>query len=180
MTGMIVLSSQIITEMMNSMVDSYLIAGFMVSLIMILLLRSLKLGAIMMLPNLLPILMILGFMSICNIPLDMFTLLIGAIAIGIIVDDSIHFIHGFKRAFEKTGSALAAVEETFNTEGRALVITTVVLCCGFLVYQFSVLHNLQRFGLLTALCILLALIADLVLAPAIIFLIYKNDEPRLK
>ncbi|NRB39525.1 MAG: MMPL family transporter [Pseudomonadales bacterium] len=178
MTGMMALSSQIITEMMNGMVSSYLLAAIMVTLLMVILLRSIKLGAIMMLPNLLPIAMILGFMQVTDTPLDMFTLLIGAIAIGIIVDDSIHFIHGFQRAFKKSGSALKAVEQTFNDEGRALLITTVILCCGFLVYLFSALHNLQRFGLLTALCIVLALIADFILAPAIIFLIYKDNAQK--
>ena len=178
MTGMIVLGSQIITEMMNGMLSSYLLAAVMVTVLMIILLRSFKLGAIMMLPNLLPIAMILGFMQLTDTPLDMFTLLIGAIAIGIIVDDSIHFIHGFQRAFKKSGSALQAVEQTFHDEGRALLITTVILCCGFLVYLFSALHNLQNFGLLTALCILLALIADFILAPAIIFLIYKDDAQK--
>ena len=180
MTGMVALSSQIIIEMMNGMVSSYLLAAFMVTLLMIVLLKNVKLAVIMMFPNLLPIAMILALMTVTNTPLDMFTLLIGAIAIGIIVDDSIHFVHGFQRAFKKSGSVLQAVEQTYNDEGRALIITTVILCCGFLVYLFSDLHNLQRFGVLTALCVLLALIADFILAPAIIFLLYKDDEKKTK
>lgn len=178
-TGVIALSSQIIIEMMTGMIDSYLLAGGMVSLFIILLLRNIKLGAIMMLPNLLPISLILGFMSLSNTPLDMFTLLIGAIAIGIIVDDSIHFTHGFQRAYKKSGSSVLAIKQTFNEEGRALFITTVVLCAGFLVYLFSALNNLQNFGLLTSFCIFLAFIADIILAPALIFLIYKDKKQPL-
>lgn len=179
MTGVVALGSQITIEMMNSMIESYLIAAVMISLFMMLLLKSIKLGVIMMLPNLLPIMLILGFMAINHIALDMFTLLIGAIAIGIIVDDSIHFIYNFKRAYKKTGCVTSAIETALIDEGQAMLITTLVLCCGFLVYIFSALNNLHTFGLLTALCILLALLADLILAPALILLTEKYKLRRV-
>ena len=176
LTGTIILGSEVITEMMNSMAQSYMFAGILVSLLIIILVRNLKLGMVMMLPNVLPIIILLGFMASQGLALDMFTLLVGAIAIGIIVDDSIHFIHGYQYAFKQTQDTFSAIEQTLFAEGRALVMTSVVLCAGFCVYFFSELHNIRLFGLLTSFCIVLALIADLLLAPAILFLINKKTS----
>lgn len=173
-TGMAAIGNRTITEMLVSMVNSYLIAGILISAVFVILLKSVKLGLLMMLPNLLPILLVLSIMYFTHVPFDMFTLMIGSIALGLIVDDSVHFIYGFQRTYKKTGRVFYSIEVTLKSVGSALFVTTVVLCSGFLVYTFSSLNNMQTFGLLTSLCILLALIADFLVAPAIILLSYKD------
>jgi predicted RND superfamily exporter protein len=175
-TGMASILNRTITEMLASMTVSYLIAAVLVTLVMTLLLRNIKMGLLMMLPNILPILLVLMVMSLLNLPLDMFTLLIGSIAIGLIVDDSVHLIYNFKKYYKATGRVQEALVSALLTAGSAMSITSVILMAGFLVYCFSYLNNLQNFGLLTALCILFALLADFIVAPVLILLTYKDNN----
>ena len=175
-TGMVAILNRTITEMMTSMLESYLLAALLVSMVMILILRSLKMGLLIMLPNMVPITVVLAIMYLADLPLDMFTLLIGSIAIGLIVDDSVHFIYGFQHHYQLTGKVKESIKATFLGAGRALMMTTIVLCSGFLVYSLSYLHNMQNFGLLTALCILFALLGDFILAPALILLSYTDKN----
>jgi predicted RND superfamily exporter protein len=120
-----------------------------------------------MIPNLFPILLTLGLMGWTGVPLEMFSLLIGSVALGLAVDDTIHFMHGFRRAFETSGSVETAVRQTLQTTGQALLFTSIVLTMGFLVYVLSDLNNLTRFGILTAFSIVVAFLADVLLAPAL-------------
>ena len=96
----------------------------------------------------------------------MFTLLIGSIAIGLAVDDTIHFLHNFRRYYLESGDSAKAIEQTFFTTGKAMVITTIVLSLGFYAYMMANMISVQNFGLLTGSVIILALLADLLLAPA--------------
>jgi hypothetical protein len=175
-TGMVAILNRTITEMLSSMARSYLLAGIMVTFVMILLLRSLKMGLLMMLPNLLPIVGVMSIMYFLQIPLDMFTLLIGSIAIGLIVDDSVHFIYGFQYYYRQSGLVQASIVQTLLSAGKAMMTTTFILCAGFSIYSLSYLNNLQNFGILTALCIFLALIADFIIAPALILILYKDNN----
>lgn len=175
-TGMVAILNTTLLEMLHSMVQSYLLAGLVISMMMMLLLKRWRLGLYMMLPNILPIAMLLSIMVVFAMPLDMFTLLIGSIAIGLIVDDSIHFVHSFQQHFQEHGDVSQALQETFNSTGQALISTSMVLSLGFLVFCFSYLNNLQNFGILTACCIVLALVADFILAPAILIGYYKNNN----
>ena len=134
---------------------------------MMLLLGSVRLGLIAMIPNLFPIVLTLGLMGWTNQPLEMFSLLIGSVALGLAVDDTIHFMHGFRRRYAQTGSVEQAVRETLRTTGQALLFTSVVLAFGFLIYVLSDLNNLTRFGAFTAFSITMAFFADVMLAPAL-------------
>ena len=175
-TGLAAIGNRTVTEMLHSMVSSYLIAGVLVSIVLVMLLKSPKLGAWMMLPNILPILAVLTVMYFSDVPFDIFTLLIASIALGLIVDDSVHFIYTFQRYYVQSGRVVESMQKTLRSVGRALFITTSVLCCGFLVYVFSSLTNMQTFGILTSLCIVLALLADFIVAPAIILLLYRDSN----
>jgi predicted RND superfamily exporter protein len=127
-----------------------------------------------MIPNLTPIIMGLLLMYFAHIPLDMFTLLIGSIAIGLAVDDTIHFLHNFRRYYLESGDSAKAIEQTFFTTGKAMVITTIVLSLGFYAYMMANMISVQNFGLLTGSVIVLALLADLLLAPALMIVIAKR------
>ena len=111
-------------------------------------------------------------MGIADIPLDMATILIGSIVLGLVVDDTIHFLHHFRRAYEYTGDVYAAVRDTLHTTGRALVITSLVLSGGFFVYTASFLMSNIRFGWLSGCAVLFALAADFFLVPALLTLAY--------
>jgi predicted RND superfamily exporter protein len=126
-----------------------------------------------MIPNLTPIILTLGVMGWLGLPLDLFTMLIGSIAIGLAVDDTIHFMHNYRRYHHETGDVQEAVRQTLLTSGRAMFVTTVVLSIGFFLYMFANLSNLVNFGLLTGFTIIMALLADFFLAPALMAVLHK-------
>ncbi len=174
MTGMIPILVHTFTQSIHSSVKSYIIAFILITISMMFIMGDIRLGLIAMIPNLTPIIMGLSIMYIYNIPLDMFTLLIGSIAIGLAVDDTIHFLHNFKRYYKESNSATLAVEQTFYTTGKAMVITTIVLSLGFFAYLMGTMESVQNFGFLTGSVIIFALLADLLLAPALMVLISKK------
>ena len=173
-TGMIPLLINTFAGSVHSSVTSYTIAFVLITLMMMLILGSVRIGLLSMIPNLTPIVLGLLIMAIKPIPLDMFTLLIGSIAIGLAVDDTIHFLHNFKRYYLETGDAAKAIEHTFYTTGKAMVITTIVLALGFYAYMMANMISVQNFGLLTGTVIIFALLADLLLAPALMIVVAKR------
>jgi predicted RND superfamily exporter protein len=172
-TGMIPLLINTFSQAVSSSVNSYLIAFIAISFMMMLILGSVRIGLLAMIPNLAPIILGMLLMVMMDIPLDMFTLLIGSIAIGLAVDDTIHFMHNFRRYYLEHGDAEKAIEQTFFTAGKALVITTVVLSLGFFAYIFANMISVQNFGLLTGTVIVMALLSDLLLAPALMMVVTK-------
>ena len=173
-TGMIPLFQRTIVAAVNSMASSYVAAFVLISIIMILLLGSVKIGLVSMIPNILPVVMTLAFMNITGMPLDIFTMLIGAIIIGLSVDDTVHFFHNFARYHNQGVGVGEAVKETMLGTGRAMIATTIVLALGFYVYIFATMSNIVNFGLLTGGAIVVALISDVLLAPALLKLISKD------
>ena len=173
-TGITVLLVKSIDNMRSSMESSYLIALLVITLLMMLLLGSLRIGLLSMVPNVTPIVLTLGIMGWAGIPMDAFTLLIGSIALGLAVDDTIHLFHNFRRYHLLTGNAKAAVHETLLSTGRAMVVTTVVLVSGFWLFMFASMNNLFNFGLLTGLALAFALLADLVISPALMMIIHRG------
>ena len=156
------------------MLQSYLIAGLVITLLMILVLGWLQLGLISIIPNFLPIALGLGVMHWVELPLDLRSILVGSIALGLAMDDTIHFFHNFQRYLQKTGNPEEAVLRTLNTTGRTLLFTSVVLSIGFFSYTISEMNNLFSFGLITGLTILFAFLADLVVEPALMSLLHSK------
>jgi predicted RND superfamily exporter protein len=177
-TGRVPLLSRTFTALISSMSRSYVLAFLVIALLMILLLTSFKWGLISMIPNLSPILITLGVMGWFDLPMDGFTLLIGSIAIGLAVDDTIHFTHNFRRYYERTGDAREAIRETMQTTGQALLFTSLVLCTGFFVFMFGTMRNTFNFGFLTGFALALAFVANVTLAPSLMTLITRNDRRR--
>ena len=100
--------------------------------------------------------------------------MIAAIGIGIVVDDTIHFLHHFKRAFDVTQDVERAVRETLLTTGRALFITSMVLCGGFFIYMVGSLANNVRFGIISGTAVIFALLADFFLVPSLLSIVYPR------
>ena len=96
--------------------------------------------------------------------------MIGSIAIGIVVDDTLHFMYNFGKYYDETGNASFAIEKTMLGTGRALLLTSVILSSGFFILMTASLSLLIVFGFLTGITIIFALLADFIVNPALMFL----------
>ena len=105
-------------------------------------------------------------------------MMVASIGIGLAVDDTIHFMHNFRRYYEQTGDPQLAVYKTLHTTGRAMLVTTIVLSIGFFIFVFADMNNLLNFGLLTSFTILMALLADYLVAPALMVLVNPKVAPE--
>jgi len=166
-TGLMALLARAISAAIYSMTKSYLVAFVAITLLMFILIGKVKLGLVSMVPNLLPILTTMGLMGLLHIPLDINSLMIGSIAIGIVVDDTVHFIYNFQKYYERRLDPEFAIRETLLGAGRALLITSLVLCTGFFILMAASLNHLVNFGFFTGITILIALAADFLLLPVI-------------
>jgi predicted RND superfamily exporter protein len=175
-TGFCTVITRALNALSTSMIRSYTIALMIITPLMFLLLGNLRGGTAAMVPNLAPIIVTLGVMGWTGIPLGIFTLLIGSIAIGLAVDDTIHFMHNFRKYYEKIGDVRLAVRETLRTTGHALLVASVVLSLAFFIYMFASLSNLVIFGLLTGFTIATAFIADITVSPALMALSIRGDH----
>ena len=173
-TGMIPLLINTFSNAVHSSAFSYMMAGVAISFMMMFILGSVRIGLLSMIPNLAPIIVGLLVMYIGKMPLDMFTLLIGSIAIGLAVDDTIHFMHNFRRYYLESGDSAKAIEQTSYTTGKAMVITTLVLSLGFFAYMAANMISVQNFGIITGSVIIFALLSDLLLAPALMIVAAKR------
>ncbi|MCG8316601.1 MAG: MMPL family transporter [Pseudomonadales bacterium] len=174
-TGLVPLLGSTLRSVIYSTAESYAVALCVITLAMMVLLESFKFGFLSMFPNLLPIVLVMGIMYWAGVPLDMFTMLIGSIAIGLCVDDTVHFMHHFRRYLAKGCSVEESIRNTLHTSGRAMLVTSLVLCSGFIIMIFSAMNNLTNFGIYTGLIVALALMADFLLAPALMVLFVKRD-----
>ncbi len=175
-TGMTALLFRTVTNAMAGMKKSYIYALIVITLLMIFLIGRVRIGLLSMVPNLSPIVITLGLIGWFNIPLNLFTMLVGNIAIGLAVDDTIHFMHNFRRYFETHKDAKKAVMQTLHTTGRAMLVTSCVLSIGFFIFMFATMDNLFYFGLLTGFTIIMALLADYFIAPALMVIVNRNKE----
>ena len=160
--------------------DRYLVTGQVRSLAIVLVLllvimtglyRSLRMGLLAMIPNVLPIAMMLGLMGWLDVPLDGLTAMIACIAIGIGVDDTIHYLHHLRHELGGAPDLSTAMSRTLAVVGRPIVFTSVVLTAGFGVFCFSDFLGTRNFGLLTGLTVMVALAADLLVLPAVLSLV---------
>jgi predicted RND superfamily exporter protein len=151
-----------------SQIQGALIALTVVSLMMIAVFRSFKIGLLSMIPNIAPVVLVLGGMGWSGTPLDYYRLLIAPVAIGIAVDDTIHLMTRYHHEFLKSRNYENALYASMDGVGRALFITSVILVLGFLMNVFSVMDGQKSFGILLAGVIATALVADFLLMPALI------------
>lgn len=176
LTGSLVLMSQTLFAAINSMAKSYVYAAIIITILMIILIGKLRIGLLSMIPNLFPIVFIIGMMGWFNMDMDLFTMLVGSIALGLAVDDTIHFLHNFRRYYEESGNPKDAVMRTLNTAGRAMIVTTSVLSVGFYIFMFASMNNYFNFGILTGSTIILALLSDFFIAPALMVIVNKDNR----
>lgn len=167
-TGISQLFVNLSESLAQGQIYSYIAAFAVIMFMMVALLKSLRLGAWSMIPNLLPVLFTLGVMGLFNIPLDFITLLIACVAIGIAVDDTIHFLVRFSKELAYRGDYAEAITHSLVSVGRAMTFTTTILVLGLLVFLPSVSLSVSLFGGLVALTIAVAWFADVLLMPALL------------
>ena len=149
---------------------SFILAFLAITCMMIIVLRSFKLGLISMIPNVFPVLISLGLMGFAGVYLSIPLMILSPIIIGVAVDDTIHFFMRYRREFNRTGTYEGALKATLSTVGRPIMFTTMTLVLGFSVFGLSDMYNVTQFGLLAAFAFLWALLADFFLAPAMMIL----------
>lgn len=181
-TGSVLTLLTIVSGLIMNQVRSFGSAFLVIALMMIWLLRDIRLGLASMVPNFVPILAVMGIMGLTGIPIDLANIMIGSIASGIAVDDTIHFMHQFRAHMRHHGDVEAAISHSFAHAGRAMVLTTAVLLCGFGVFAAAQISSIARFGILTTLTLVLALFCELVMSPALLRLVYgrarKAEPPK--
>ena len=161
----------------DSMVQGNIIALLLISLVLMIALKSFKMGAISLIPNLTPVIIGFGFWALYLGEINTGMVVVFGMTLGIIVDDTVHFMSKFLRARRELNyNAKDAVIYAFETVGRALVITTIVLVCGFTVLSTSPFALNSYMARITVIIITAALVIDFILLPSILVLAYKEKK----
>ncbi len=168
LTGMLLLYNNMLQSLFKSQILTIGIVLIVLMLMFFVLFRSFKIALIAIFPNLLSVSIVLGMMGWLGIPLDMMTITIAAISVGIAVDDTIHYIHRFKEEFKVDGSYVNSVYRCHGSIGHAMYYTSITIIIGFSILVLSNFIPTIYFGLLTGLAMLIALIAALTLLPQLI------------
>jgi len=167
-TGQIPLTQLLIDYISWSQIQSFGLALGVISLLFLFVMGSKKIGIIAIFPNIFPLITIFGLMGYLRIPLDHDTLLIAPIVIGIAVDDTIHFMIHYRLEMQEHGIMRQAIVNTMREVGQAITFTSVILSLGFLIFLFSSMIGICNFGIFSAIAMLVALMANLLLLPAML------------
>ncbi|MFC1837540.1 RND family transporter [Thermodesulfobacteriota bacterium] len=170
-TNMFVLYNNMLQSLFQSQILTIGIVFLAIMAMFIILFRSLRLAVIAIIPNLLPAAMVLGSMGWLGIPLNMMTITIASITIGIAVDDTIHYIHRFQKEFPVDRNYMAALYRCHCSIGRAMYYTSITIIIGFSILVISNFVPTIYFGLSTGFAMLVALLAALTLLPQLIILL---------
>ena len=167
-TGLTFLMGMFLDDIFNGQRMGIMFAFLSILLLMIIWMKSVKIGLWSMIPNLLPILALGGYLGLFWDEVDSDTLAVAMIAIGIGVDDTIHFLVRLRYESARTSHIGEALKQTFHFTGRAIMITTVILVFGFAPFAMSDYFTIRIMGTLLPFALIVALLADLLLVPALV------------
>lgn len=167
-TGVIPLWSRLTNYLAANEIRSITLSCLIVLLVMVLVFRSVTLGVVMSLCNLVPVGLALAIMAFSGVFLDPFTLLVSAIAIGVLDDDTLHFVKTVLDHYRNKQDMRQALRETFATTGLAVLLMSSVLVLGFLIYMLSDVQSLAKFGGMTALAIGMGALCEFIFTPAVL------------
>ncbi len=179
-TGMLVLFNNMLTHLFDSQVKTFLYVVGLILLMLFILMRSFKYAVIGLLPNILAAMSVLAVMGFLQIPLDLMTITIAAIVIGIGIDNAIHYLHRFKLEVASSGDKEEAVRRSHASIGSAIYFTSITIIAGFSILAFSNFVPTMYFGLFTSLAMLLALIANLLVLPSLLVKFHHHSEQNNK
>lgn len=154
------------------------ISFVLVSIIFLILFKNWKMVLIAIVPNVVPLLILSGTMGMLGISMKMSTAILFTIAFGIAVDDTIHFLSRLRTELKAGKSILYAIKRTYMTSGKAMIITTLILCVGFGVLGVSSFQAVKMIGIMVSYTLFFALVCDLVLLPALIVLFYRDKKHK--
>jgi uncharacterized protein len=177
-TGLSLIWADITYRNIRSMLKGSIGALILISVTMAIALRSVRLGVLSLIPNLLPATMAFGIWGYTRVEVGLALSVIVAMTIGIVVDDTIHFLSKYERARRQHGlSSTRAIRYAFHTVGMAMITTTAALTAGFLILTRSNYRMSAEMGLMCALVIVVALVMDFLLLPAILLKLDHHPEP---
>lgn len=167
-TGIFALGNQAAQYIAHNEVISFGIAIAVVSVILLIVFGSMRVGLIALVPNLIPAFLTLGLLGLFNIPLDFYTMMLAPIVLGISVDDTVHFISQYQRAFAIEGDVKAALRRTMSESGQGIVFTALILGLGFGIMSVASAAGTSNMGKFGFLAMFMGLLNDLFLLPALL------------
>ena len=171
LAGVLILFNNLLQSLFKSQILTLGLVMIGIFAMFIILFRNIKLSLIGVVPNFIAAFFILGIIGLIGIPLDMMTITIAAITIGIAVDNSIHYIYRFKEEFSLNNDYLKTIDQCHSTVGKAILNTSITIIFGFSILVLSKFIPTIYFGIFTGLAMLLAMISVLTLLPSLILLI---------
>jgi len=163
-TGLAVLYNNMLQSLFQSQISSLIIVFAVISLMLFLIFRSLKVMLIGLIPNIFVASSVMGLLGLFNIPLDIMTITVAAISVGMAVDNTIHYIYRYKKELKKNNSG-QALKNAHSTTGRAIFYTATTISAGFCILILSNFFPTLLFGLFTSIAMILAFISSLTLLP---------------
>lgn len=176
LSNLMVLYNNMLQSLFNSQISTLGTSVVILSIMFFILFKSSKIVFIALVSNIVPIFLLFGIMGWLNIPLDIMTITIAAIAIGIAVDDTIHFIHRFEDEFKFDRNYINAMRRAHNGIGHAMYYTTIIIVIGFSILMLSNLVPTIYFGLLTGVIMINVLAADLLLLPKLLLMLKPYEK----
>ena len=167
-TGVVPLVYKTQRELLVSLQESLLMATVLIALVLMVLLRSIGAGLISMIPNLFPIVVVFGALGWIGIKVDIGIMMTASVALGVAVDDTIHFVSWFRRGLSRGLSRYDAAIDSYQRCGVAMVQTTLIAGLGLAVFAFSTFTPTQQFGYMMVTILTAALVGDLILLPALL------------
>ncbi len=176
-TGLDIVFANLTFRNIGSMMTGTSIALLLISFLLIFALRSFKVGLISLIPNIMPAILAYGIWGIINGQIDTAVSVVVCLSLGIVVDDTVHFLSKYLRARREQGlDTEDAIRYAFNTVGTALMVTSAVLVGGFMVMQFSHFHPSNNMGMLLAITILVALLVDFLFLPPLLMFLDRSKK----
>ena len=164
-TGLAVLYNNMLQSLFQSQIGSLLIVFAVISIMLLLIFKSFKVMVIGLIPNIFVASSVMGLLGLLKIPLDIMTITVAAISVGMAVDNTIHYIYRYKKELKKTASVEQALENAHTTTGRAIFYTATTIAAGFCILSLSNFFPTVLFGLFTSLAMVLAFITSLTVLP---------------
>ena len=166
-------------DVTNTLIYSITLAVVLISIIMLIIFKNLRMLPLFIAPNILPIALVVGVMGWLDINIDLGVAIAGAIIIGVAVDDTIHFMVKYIEARKRGENLQGSLEYVMSYAGSAIIFTTIVLSLAFLVFMFSDFNPNYHFGVVTATALIIAALVDLIALPALLCKIDNRDKSLL-
>ena len=173
-SNLLVIYNNMLQSLFDSQIKTIGVVVFVLFIMFLFLFKNLKIAIIAIIANTIPVGVIFGFMGWMDIPLDMMTITIAAISIGIAVDDTIHYIHRFRLEYAQTNDLYLSIKNSHKSIGRAMFYTSTIIMVGFSVLVLSSFIPTIYFGLLTVIAMFMAIAMDLLLLPILLLTMGKK------